>query len=76
MARDAELRRLQALYKFLRAAPRGVSVPRGYQIVINPTKLVTTPHEKIQVVDLEVYITAEGDSYGGVVVPPDYMKDP
>jgi len=44
--------------------------------VINPTKLVTTPHEKIQVVDLEVYITAEGDSYGGVVVPPDYMKDP
>jgi V/A-type H+-transporting ATPase subunit I len=37
---------------------------------------VTTPHEKIQVVDLEVYITAEGDSYDGVVVPPDYMKDP
>jgi hypothetical protein len=44
--------------------------------VINPTKLVTTPHEEIQVEDLEVYITAEGDSYGGVVVPLDYMKDP
>jgi V/A-type H+-transporting ATPase subunit I len=76
LAREAELRKLQALYKFLRAVPRGVSVPRGYQIVINPTKLVTTPHEKIQVEDLEVYITAEGDSYGGVVVPPDYMNDP
>jgi Archaeal/vacuolar-type H+-ATPase subunit I len=44
--------------------------------VINPAKLVTTPHEKIQVEDLEVYITAKGDSNGGVVVPPDYMKDP
>jgi len=76
LAREEELRRLRLLYKFLAALPRGFKVPHGYQIIINPTKPLHTPCEKVKIEDLDVYITVEGEGHGGVVVHPEYLEDP
>ncbi|ACB39692.1 V-type ATPase 116kDa subunit family protein [Pyrobaculum neutrophilum] len=76
-AQEAERRRLEMIYKFLsELPPGGLKVPRGYQVVLNPIHRVEAPHERVRIGDLDVYITVEGQDYGGVAVPREYLLDP